>query len=86
MDDPGALRDRVTRLEERQGFDRERTDYHLADHSRRLEKVEATSGVMTSVMGMGSWLKLLAAVALFLIGLWSTGDIRAALMAARGGG
>lgn len=72
------LERRIIHLEATARSERERTDYHLASLHRRMELLEARP-----VMGAGALVKLILAICLPLLVLLATGDLGAAIRAAR---
>jgi hypothetical protein len=72
MDEPTDMIERLVRLESWASYERERTDYHLADLSRRLLVLETASSIP-----LGSAIKLALAIMLPLAVLLATGDLKA---------
>ena len=75
---------RIIRLEARVEHERERTDFHMASLSRRVDNLEVRpQGFEINTRGHG--FKLLLAVGLTVLGFLITGDPKSALLAARFG-
>jgi hypothetical protein len=83
MDD---TRERLIVLEQAVAHANEWNAYRHEQHERRLSALESKPDVITRVMGAGGWIKLILAVLIPLLVLLATGDIGAALRAARSPG
>lgn len=81
MDD---TRERLIGLEAAVEYGNNLTAYRLDQAERRLLALENKPDTLTRVMGPGAWLKIILAVCLPLLVLLATGDISAALRAAKG--
>jgi hypothetical protein len=76
------LEERIIRLEERVGHERERTDYHLLGIIRRVEGLEGHQSAAPQGASSGS-IKLLLAVGLTLLAFLATTSPKAVISAAR---
>lgn len=83
MDD---TRDRLIALEQAVEHGNNFTAYRFEQLERRMLALENKPDAITRVMGAGGWIKLILALLIPLFVLMATGDIGAALRAARSGG
>ena len=83
MDD---TRERLVGLEQAIKYGNELSAYRLEQLERRMLALETRPDAITRVMGAGGWVKIILALLIPLFVLLATGDIGAALRAARSGG
>ncbi|MBX9587890.1 MAG: hypothetical protein K2X43_01205 [Hyphomonadaceae bacterium] len=75
--------ERIIHLEAAVEHGQNLTAYRLDEHARRLAALETRPDAITRVMGPGAWLKIVLAICLPLLVLLATGDIGAAIRAAK---
>lgn len=66
--------------------ERRHVEWRLGDHERRLDRQETKPDVVTRALGPGGWVKIIVGLCLLILTLMSTGDLSAALKAAKAAG